>query len=249
MNLTQMLQEIQVTLSSVNDKQVTCGEFHSALMGVIRRINAEAEKENELIMIARNPYDDILVAMLLDYAIQDDPDPEISFSDIIEELEFDSVNKCITLPATWTKLLAIYSSTGYKMRPVPYDVLRSQGYTDDYTSINRNIYFNVDVTSDTFAIVLKIRRDYSIPAINATEYTGMPENAYQLVLTGCILSLLQRPKYFNANLINVYAPMFDELQKKFSMLNITRSVHTPERLRFTYNPSIDMRNTSQDITF
>ena len=51
MNLQEMFQEAQITIGEHEGKLLTCGEFHSALLTVIRRINAEVEKPNELVLI------------------------------------------------------------------------------------------------------------------------------------------------------------------------------------------------------
>jgi hypothetical protein len=245
MNLQEMLQEVQIILGAREGKLVSYGEFHSAVLGVIRRINSEVEKENELVHIYSVTSGQDNIEDLIVYDIPDEPG-NIGDPKEYSQLEFDSVNNCITMPATWTKLLAVYRSNT-KLRPVPYDILRYNNYDDCYTNINRNLYFNIDVTSESFDIWLKIRRDYEVPARMATSYTGMPQNAYQLVMVGIILSLLQRPKYFDRDLINIYNPMFDKLMKDLSMVNMTRGKNAQEKPNWTFNPMIDTVSDDGDI--
>lgn len=221
MNLVQMFQEVQATLYT-GGKMVKCGEFRLALQGAVRRINSEVEKPNQLALVTWDGTGTTLIGSMTDHLIPDEPGI-IGGGETLAELDVDGDNNCITVPDSWTKILAVYMN-GEKMRCVPYDLLRSEEIETDYTSINRNLYFNVDVTATSFSVVLKIRKDYDLPplALSATEYEGMPENAYQLLFTGCILSLLQRPSYFNAGLINVYAANYADLSRQLSMLNMSR---------------------------
>lgn len=242
MNIRQMLQEVQVALLTPQDRQVTCGEFHAALIGVIRTINSEVEKPNEMFTLAVNPYDNRPIATLLEYSIVDDPDPEIGFGGIQAVMEVDALENSITMPQTWNKLLAVYDRRGNKMRAVPFDTLMYENDSNDYTSVHNKIFFNLNVLSSNFKVTLRLRRDYEIPDMGDIEYTGMPESAYQLVLTGCILSLLRRPRYLNQDLIAVYEQQFTKLMREFSLRNVRMERHTAQRMRNTWNPGrIDRR--------
>jgi hypothetical protein len=232
MNLRSMHQEVQVTLAGKSGALVTMGEFRSALLSAVRRINAEAEKPNEMILVA-NTGSDLTIEAMDDYNIEDEPDT-IGGGGIYSLLEFDAVTKCITLPLDWVKVLAIYQN-GEKMRPVAYGTL-ADGYVEHYHNLGNKIWLNIDPTADNFEVVLKIRRNYQIPLITDETYTGMPEDTYQLIFIACCLSLLQRPRYYNAGMINDYKEMYLSLLSAFSVTNISREIPSAESLNFTYNP-------------
>jgi hypothetical protein len=218
-----------VALESASGKLITFGEFNASLQGVIRRINAEVEKPNEMIHLYFNG-DSQLIADTFDETIAEE-DEIIDGGSIYSAMSIDAVNKCITIPDNWIKILTVFqdgTSDENKMRSVPYDILKADGYTTDYTSINRNLYFNIDVADLELNLWLKIRRDYAVPERNVTEYTGMPENAYQLVYTGIVLSLLYRHKYYNPQQVTIYNAQWEELKYNFGMLNMTRPKPTAE---------------------
>ncbi len=231
MNLTQMHNEVQMILSAKGN--VKCGEFKSALFSVIRRINAEVEKPNEMAHLVYEG-DGTLIAEIEDETIAEEREL-IGGGDIYSAMSIDGVNNCITVPADWVKILAVFRG-GVELNPVPYDILKTNKDERDFTSINRSLYFNFDVTATTLDLWLRIRRNYLLPAIADTEYTGMPETAYQLLLTGAVLALLSRPQYYDYNLVASYRYDYEALKREFSTENITRPAPDSRAPAFTFNP-------------
>jgi len=241
MNLKQMFQEYQIAMETPQGAMPTCGDFYAALLSTIRRINLEVEKPNEIIILASDESGELdVIGSAETYLIPEEP---YVIGDVAHYetlgITLDTDNNFLVIPETWTKLLAIFVG-GTKYRSVPYDTLKVEGYETDYCNLHRNVYFNQAVeTAIATGMAFKVRRDYELPAIHDTEYTAMPDSAYQLLLTGCVLSSMMRHKYFNPNLVSMYKPLYDKLTYDFGMQNMTRAKHHRTAPRFHWDSNFN----------
>jgi len=135
-------------------------------------------------------------------------------------LSWNDNENMLVVPDTWTKILAIYMNDRL-MEQVPITILKQEKNPNQYSIFNRSIFFNI--TKDQLEIYMKIRRDYPFPQIEEMEnYTGFPENGYQLLFSAVMTSLLSRPRFNDMNLLNFYRQQYYELLAQFSQMNMTR---------------------------
>ncbi len=232
MNLRTMHSEVEGILQ----QRVPLNSFYLTLIGAVRRINAETYHPDVLVKITNTGGYTITIEDMLEGAVSQmasEATYRIANLDWIDGIEVDGTNYCVTLPATWIKVLAVYLDD-VKMEPVPYDILRAAGDDNLYTSINRNLYFNKDFSGLANVIKLRCRILYELPILGQTEYSGMPESSVQLLTVACVYSLLSRPQYFNNALYGIYANQYAELMSSLSMENMTRRA---SQLEVPVNPT------------
>jgi len=218
MNLLNMYYEIQNTLYPISLNQLSYGDFIVSLNQALRTINAEAEKPNELVHIY--PLEGKLIAELNEETIEEETYIIGGENERYPYLSWNDNENMLVIPDTWTKILAIYMNDRL-MEQVPITILKQEKNPNQYSIFNRSIFFNI--TKDQLEIYMKIRRDYPFPQIEEMEnYTGFPENGYQLLFSAVMTSLLSRPRFNDMNLLNFYRQQYYELLAQFSQLNMTR---------------------------
>jgi hypothetical protein len=238
MNLQEMFHEVQITLDKGDAKLVKYGEFLAALMSTIRVINADTEKANEVILMSRRGGNPLVISEQLSHDIESDPYYIVS-GNSFEDVLFDADENKITVPSSWIKIVSIFKE-GTKLRPVSYDKLSRYGAEDEYYHANNSVWFNFDVMSDSLELLFVYRREYSMPkrSEGLGAYSGMPEYGYSLLMTGVILSLLSRPRFFDPNIYTIYRQRFDEAIYAFNSRNLSLQTNIHGTPRFTYSKEV-----------
>ena len=223
MNFNDMYKDVCITL----DKVVGKNEFIGCLNTIIRRLNSEAQKPVELVTITGD-LDDI-IADLTD-AIIDMTDTIGSGERWLSGFDWDDINYAVTLPINYTKVLTVFKDDK-KMQPVSYDVLQTGGYSDYYTSIGNTIYFNTDLYNSTNEIKVRAKLDYPT-YVSGDNYTGFPENAYSLLLSGILFMLLSRPKYKDDLALAIQKEMFEKALYNYNIKVLEKDLKSADATQF-----------------
>ena len=202
MNINDMYKDVCITL----DKHVGKGEYLACINTIIRRLNSEAEKPVELIVITgddASDWEDLTTDDWEDMTTTD-WDAELRF---MNGVEWDSTTEAITLPKDYRKVLTVFYDDK-KMQPTSYDRLKDSGGTQYYTTIGNTIYFDTDLENVAAEIKIRVKRDYPVYT-SEDDYTGLPENAYYLLLNGVCFMLSARPKYKDDLALALYKGLFE----------------------------------------
>ena len=228
MNMRSMFEQVQIQIG----QDLNYAEFFAALTRIVSRCNLETEKPYEIVQIAgTNTAADLLPD---DETVISDDERIIGEARWIDEVSWESLNNCVLLPQTYTKIHAVWWND-IKMESVPYDVLKERDLADySYTSVNRHIFFSGDVDSDTAIVKIRVKRDYEKPVKTSYEYTGMPDSAETMLINGILHILYTMPKYFNTTQLGIYRTAFNQDVAAYNMQVLYKEPQEHQEPIYTY---------------
>lgn len=236
MNLMNMFYETQMTIERPGLPALRLGEFRSAVAQAIRVINSRTEKANEVLKMSKLGINPVEIQNQLDVLIIDDP-YYIGGRETFDGVVFSAADRSLTMPRHWEKVLSVYRHN-VKLNLVSYDMLHRGGDYYDYHNNNNTLYFNFDVTDETLELVFVYRREYLPPLTLEGEYNGLPDYGYAMLMTGTLISLLGRGKYFEPNMFNIYTARFNEEVYSFSQRNMLIQSGIRNSTKFIYGKEI-----------
>lgn len=216
MNIKSMHNDIEQTLH----RSVPFREFFAVMANAVRRINADIEHAEQMVnMIGSEGYRETIDQMDI---LWDEADQfALGVDALHSDLSWNDELYSIEMPNSWVKLMAVYID-GKRMKSVSFDRLHSGDCSDCYTSVNQNIFFSIDYMNSNHVIDARIRKEYELPKIGELEYSGMPNNAYSLIMAAVLSSLLARPQYHDREMLQFYMDQYLTQSRSFSLDNMLR---------------------------